>query len=256
MAHAESYGAQRGKIEKDFKPKTMKTIKLIAVAGLIAIMLSSCNKNEDAGPRVTVTKNLLDYNELEVYGSMSVEIVEGMSDDIRITAPDNLMKYIDTYVFSERLTIRENDNDIRESKVHIEISETALEYIYLSGSGSIIADTIHSSTIALRLMGSGILDIPVDCNGLNARLNGSGRITSGGLGENVDGWVDGSGAVNLKGIEAQSAVAKVEGSGILEVYASESIFARVIGSGLIRYWGNPSSLDTDVNGSGSVIKMN
>lgn len=234
----------------------MKSLHFIAIASLATILLSSCEKCIDAGPTATITKNLSEFNELEVYGSMRIEIIEGMSDDIRITAPNNLMDYIETYVFSERLTIRERNNDIRESEIHIEISETALEYIYLSGSGSIIADTIHSPTIALRLVGSGKLDVPVDCNDLNARITGSGRITSGGIGEDVKGWVNGSGSLDLKNIETQDAEARVEGSGLVEVYANESIFARIAGSGLIHFWGNPGSVDTRVDGSGVIMKMN
>lgn len=228
--------------------------------GLIIIsygtLFTSCDKKEDAGPTITVSKNLGDFNELELDGSMELQIVEGMSDDIRITAPDNLQKYIEAYVFSNRLMIDERDNDIKNSDVRIEISETALSKIILDGSGAIYGDSIYSDFILLRMKGSGSINLPVICERLEAKVNGSGRIKIFGEAENVDVDIDGSGLIDVKNVEAADASARIDGSGSIDIYANTSIFARISGSGAIRYWGEPETVDTNVSGSGAIVRMN
>ncbi len=221
-----------------------------------ACLFTSCDKKECAGPTITVTKDLDHYNELELDGSMELEIKSDMTEDIRIIAPDNLQKYIETYVYADRLVIHERDNKIKNGRVRIEISETAITSILLAGSGEVYGDTLKANHISLRIDGSGNIDLPIDCTELQTRISGSGRLKAYGLAESSNAAIDGSGLIDVKNVESASAHTQIDGSGAIDIYANTSIFARIAGSGSIRYWGNPEFVDADVSGSGSIIPIN
>lgn len=232
-----------------------KVLTTLLILGY-AFLFSACEKNEPAGPTVTVTKDLSDFSELEISGAMELEIIEGLDADIRIIAPDNLQRYIEAFVFSDRLTIQERDNNIKRADVRIEISETALSRVVLVGAGNVYGDSLKSERIAMELQGSGNIDLPVDCEQLNTRITGSGRIKAAGNAESSEAVLEGSGSIDLKNVEAREGRARITGSGSIDIYADSTIFARIDGSGTIRYWGNPESTDTDVSGSGSIIRIN
>lgn len=158
--------------------------------------------------------------------------------DLRITAPDNLMRYLETYVSNDTLVVREKNNDIDHGGVLVEISENYLDRIELNGSGLIIAeDTIYSSNLKIE-------------------IDGSGRIEAWGEAEEVRSAIFGSGLIASRSIESSIPEARIEGSGNIDIYASFSLFARIDGSGVVRYWDNPETIDSNVDGSGAIIEIN
>ncbi len=58
--------------------------------------------------------------------------------------------------------------------------------------------------------------------------------------------------MELRELKAQTVLAKVHGSGDMEVHAEEKLTASVHGSGEIDYWGDPEERDVNSFGSGDV----
>ncbi len=220
-------------------------------------LIWSCNDDIDAGPIITETRNLPEYTELEVDGSYEVIINPDYDFDVRVTAPDNMMNYIETFVTGSRLVIKERSNRIDHGRILIEVSETVLERIELNGSGKITAeDTLTSPDIVAEINGSGSSDLLVDCTVLRLEIDGSGIIEAWGESSMVLSEIEGSGLISSRAIESAVAEARIEGSGSIDIYAIQSLFARIDGSGVIRYWGNPETVDTNIDGSGSIIEIN
>lgn len=233
----------------------MKPIKALIPLLLFCGILFSCNKNKQAGPIVSETRELIEYDELELRGSFSLQISDDFDFDIEVTAPDNKIRYIETVVLGDRLIISEKNNNIDGGRVTIKASNQFLEYIQLDGSGIINGDSINNAAIIIELNGSGLVDLPVNCTELDLIVNGSGNIETFGDAETVDSQISGSGIIDSKSVGCLNASSRIDGSGIIKVYASESLFARIDGSGVIQYWGNPDQLDTDISGSGQIIDM-
>jgi hypothetical protein len=233
----------------------MKKTTLIA---LIAIpLLWSCDKKEDAGPIISETRTATQFSEVELDGSHEFRINPDFDFDIRVTAPDNLMRYIETYVANGRLVVNEKNNDIDHNRVLVEISENYLNRIILNGSGLIIAeDTLYSNDLEVDIDGSGSADVIAKCDLLRLIIDGSGRIEARGESEEVRSAIYGSGLITSPNIESNIAEARIEGSGSIDIHAGHSLFARIDGSGVIRYWGDPEVIDTSVDGSGAIIEIN
>ena len=220
-------------------------------------LLWACNDKEDAGPIVSETRAVSQFDEVELDGSHELRINPDFDFDLKVTAPDNLMRYIETYVANGRLVINEKNNDIDHSRVLVEISENYLDRIILNGSGLIVAeDTLYSNDLEVEIDGSGAADIIAKSDLLRLIIDGSGRIEAWGEAEEVRSAIYGSGLITSQNIESNIAEARIEGSGSIDIFAGYSLFARIDGSGVIRYWGDPEVIDSSVDGSGAIIEIN
>lgn len=82
-------------------------------------------------------------------------------------------------------------------------------------------------------------------------LNDSQIIASGTAGR-VDVEVRGPGRADLANLEARSASAKVDGAGVVRIFASSDLSASITGNGTIEYGGDPVNLAQAVSGSGVI----
>ena len=222
---------------------------------VIGLAVVSCTKREPAGPIVTEYRSISNYDELEVRGDFDIQIDEDFTYDLELTAPKNKMAFIDTYVLGNKLIIAEDDNRIHDSRMTLKLSNQHLNNIQLVGSGRIDGDTIFAQNLDVDLVGSGRIEIPVHTDELNLVISGSGSIETFGLSDEVSSQVTGSGHINTRSVEAVNGTARIEGSGNIRIYASDTLFARITGSGNIQYWGNPTTLNTNIDGSGQITDM-
>jgi hypothetical protein len=228
----------------------------ILISLLIIPFLWSCTVKDEAGPVVSEVRTLPDFNEVELNGSHELRIDRDYDFDIRITAPDNLLSYIDTYVINGKLIIREDKNRIDHGRVLIEISEDYLDLIELNGSGRVeTQDTLYADQFTMELKGSGTADIIAKAELLRLTIDGSGIIEAWGEAQEVRSDISGSGLIKSPNVASALAEAEIDGSGNIDIYASSELFARIKGSGTIRYWGHPKVVDADVDGSGSIVEM-
>lgn len=84
-------------------------------------------------------------------------------------------------------------------------------------------------------------------------LLGAGNVHLTGNAEDSNILIQGSSIVEGKEMEVKDVKVKLEGVGSCSVYASDSLDAYVEGIGSITYYGNPDSVDKEVDGLG-VIK--
>jgi hypothetical protein len=106
----------------------------------------------------------------------------------------------------------------------------------LSGSGIVTADGVRAKDLTVRVPGSGVVRLGGTADRLRADLSGSGD-------------------VQLQDLVARDVTAKLSGSGRLQVHAFESLDALVSGSGAIFYTGDPSTVSSNVTGSGAILQQ-
>ena len=87
---------------------------------------------------------------------------------------------------------------------------------------------------------------------LEAFMSGVGNVTASGSVDSLDVLLQGVGNMSLLDLAASRTRALLLGVGVIDVNATESLFARVHGIGDITYTGNPAEIDTDVKGIGNI----
>ncbi|WP_373057436.1 head GIN domain-containing protein [Zunongwangia sp. H14] len=209
------------------------------------------------GKMVTEERSTSNYDEVQLVGSMDVELISGSEGRLKVEAESNLQEYILTEVEGGKLKISVKKGvELRPSgnnEIKITVPFEELEEVSVTGSGDLWnSDKITASEFAAFLTGSGDLNLHLDVQDLKGSITGSGDIVMEGTAGHFECKVTGSGDFEAFNLKANTVEATVSGSGDLMVYASEKLTARVSGSGDITYKGKPAKEDFKVSGSGSV----
>lgn len=232
----------------------MKTIALwLGLAGLLT--LASCTK--DAGTMITEDRTVDNFQGIELSSAADIIITNTNEYQVRVEAGDKLMPYIRTRVNKHGvLEIWESNNFIwRHRNVTIYISATFLDKIVISGSGDILAPNLTANDLEVLISGSGDIEITdLNADMVEVKISGSGDIDITGDANRIDALISGSGDIDARYLLTKIADVTISGSGDIKVYASEALYATISGSGDIEYWGNPSYVNTNVSGSGTIIK--
>ena len=229
---------------------------------VIALTLLSYNtsfaqfkKVKGNGNITTKTHTTSDYHKVAVVGSMDVILEKGTEGSIRVTTDENIHEYVTIESNKGVLKIKiKNYVNIKSKKsIHITVPFKSLDNVSLDGSGSVLTnDQIKSDQFEAEIGGSGEMNLDIDVNRVNAKVNGSASLKIIGTATDLEIKVIGSGDFDGGSLIAQNVEANVIGSGNALVVAKSSIKARVYGSGDIKYLGNPSTIDNKVLGSGDI----
>ena len=201
----------------------------------------------EAALSVTIDENLFPY--LEITSSGGVLIVD---TEVGVKIKPN------------KLEIAASSANLKEVKISGSVDfgiATPLSVdnlsIIISGSGNIVMPhPVRVDTYRISVSGSGNLNAgDLVCSKISGSISGSGNFNLTGEAEEAKFSISGSGDVNALGLKTKKAEVSVSGSGDINVYATEALNVQIAGSGDIKYKGNPTSLQLNSSGSGSVKKV-
>ena len=196
---------------------------------------SSSTVVQGSGVAATEARDLPPFSSVELAGSNIVTIRVGEEQSVVVRADNNLVDRVTTAVQDGSLVIGDVPGSYTtKSPMSVTISVPSLDALTLTGSGVIAVTDIDSSSLAVRLPGSGV-------------LRASGAATK------LDVTLDGSGDAQLEQLVAVDVRAVVSGSGRIVLTATKSLDASVPGSGAIMYGGNPREVTKSITGSGAII---
>jgi hypothetical protein len=125
----------------------------------------------------------------------------------------------------------------------------------VSGSGNLSVRGTFASLEA-DISGSGDVDVSGAIAGTLAfDISGSGKCEATGTAQRVEAEITGSGKVLAGDLQVAQCKVRISGSGNVEINVKESLDAKISGSGDVRYRGNPSHVNANSSGSGSVKKI-
>jgi len=236
----------------------MKKILLITIILLSNALQAQFWKDNirGNGKIATEERSLSSFNQLTVTGPFDVMLRPGAEGKLSLTADENLLPVIETFVKNNKLVIRFNkDFNVRKAtKLFVEVPVKYLKSINLTGSGSIKNERlIDWNEINLYLTGSGDMMLNLNLDFVKASVTGSGDMVLNGTANNARYSVTGSGSINAKQAICKNAKVNVTGSGDVYVKATQRLKGKLLGSGDLYYYAKPETLDINILGSGSVI---
>jgi hypothetical protein len=145
----------------------------------------------------------------------------------------------------------------------------------VSGSGSLSLDVDASGDVEADVSGSGDIDLKGKCRTFDSDVSGSGRVVlamsvaeaadfsvsgsgkimASGSADNVKTAISGSGKVLAADLQTNRCEVRISGSGDVEINVKNELDATISGSGSVSYKGNPSKVNSNSSGSGSLRKM-
>jgi len=236
----------------------MKTTTTLLLSGIFLLLTAtSCldfNSVTGNGNPATETRTVSAFSKVKSEGAFEVYINYSDETSLMVTADENLLQYIQTYVSDGtlHLDIDGVHNVKAVTPMVIYITTPHLNRIVQSGSGSILSDYFESDHFELVLSGSGNIEADFAANSADVLLSGSGKIEINGLADNAKLTVSGSGNVDGSGLEVETCQTVTSGSGNMWISVSNYLSSRISGSGNVYYNGTPS-VETSISGSGKVI---
>ncbi len=232
---------------------------LLLIAGIMLGGLSSCMFNcvHGSGHQKTEDRKVEDFSRITIFGGFKVILKQDSSLGVRITADDNLLRYIKTEVSGGRLHITTSKNMCNTGEMIVSIGFRNLEELKASGAVEVEADG-KVTTRDLRFKLSGATKITMDLNAANVSTNGSGvtELNLKGQATSHDIELSGSGKVHAFDFVVGSCNIQTSGVGHSEVNVLKSLSVHSSGASEVKYRGNPSSVTNDKSGASSVEKVN
>ncbi|HBR53442.1 MAG TPA: DUF2807 domain-containing protein [Flavobacteriaceae bacterium] len=239
--------------------KKISTILLILAICTVAPLEMNAqwkNKKIKGSGNVTETSRTTQpYDEVQVVGSITVNLVSGNEGNITIMADNNLHEYIEVETNGDVLKVKMKKGISYSSKhdIVVTVPFTDLSEVSLTGSGDVTSTKpIKGNSLTFNVVGSGDMILAIDAETVEAKITGSGDMRLSGSANNLEVKVSGSGDFEGYSLNAANTEVYVSGSGDAEVNAKNALKARVNGSGDVRYKGSPEMSDTKVLGSGSI----
>ena len=213
----------------------MKSLPILAAAAMLALAApAGAETVTGSGRTATQARDARGFNAVELAIPGKMEIVQGDKEGVTLTADDNLLQEIETVVEGEALRIRfrKGVSARTHSPIRVTLHAKTLESIALAGSGDVSAPSLTARELAVR-------------------ISGSGDVQLGGKAESLHVRISGSGDVKAARFETQRAQVSIAGSGGVTLWAKQSLDVSVAGSGDVRYYGDPA-VARKIAGSGSV----
>ena len=240
----------------------MKKIHLAILLLLACVtlgILSSCRFYcvRGSGNQLSETRKLGDFQKIDISGGYKVNLKQDSSLSIKITADDNLLKYIKTEIDGDRLRIYSKKNMCNTGQMTVNIGVKNLEEVKASGGIEIESDgKINTQDIAFRL--SGATKITMDLNAANVTTSGSGstELDLRGQASSHDIDLSGSGTVNALDFVVGNCNIQTSGVGESQVNVLHSLSVHSSGASSVKYRGNPSNVTNDKSGASSIEKIN
>jgi hypothetical protein len=201
------------------KANILKLVLAIIIVTLFLMSMTSCKL-------VSQPRDVSGIDKVAIHGSGELIIEQGDTESLTVTAPAELLPYIETTVSGGTLTISIPDEEgdkppitIRGVRYYLKVKD--LNEISAFGSGSISSSDFVTDTIKIIIAGSSNIEL-------------SGQATS----QEIE--IDGSGNYSAKNFETSQCTVRINGSGNASVNVRDNLDITINGSGNVKYVGDPS----------------
>ncbi len=208
----------------------------------VVSMFASCSKDviHGGGSIVTSERNVSSFSGIDVSGEGKVYITYAPEITVTLKGYSNLIPHYVTDVSNGTLHLHyESNTSARNDNLEVYITMPSFDALSLSGSCSINATGSFDNTGALSVSTSGNGDINIE------------NITA-------DRYIihsSGNSNIGTLGVKAKTATVEVSGSSMVTLSVQDKLDVHISGSGKVSYKGEPAEINTDISGSGKVIKL-
>jgi hypothetical protein len=238
--------------------KKIQLAILVFVSGLTVAALSACHFRcvHGSGNQVSENRKVGEFTRVSISGGYKVILKQDSSYGIKITADDNLLKYIKIELQGDKLKIYSKRNLCSNGPMLINIGIGNLEELKASGGIEIESDgQIKAKDIAFDFSGATKLHMDLIATNVTTSGSGSTEINLKGQADSYNIGSSGSGTVNALDFTVGTCEIETSGMGESNVNVLHALNIHSSGSSSVKYKGSPT-ITNDKSGSSSIEKVN
>ncbi len=251
----------------------MKKLIILCVS---AFALASCNESiRPSGNVVTMNRDVEGFSRIAVSHGLSASVTMGSEETLKVTADDNLLPYIETFVQGGTLFIQVQNHISFKGSPSIRVKVGAVNLTALSGSGGsdleltpvVEADDFDlelsggsmfegniaaTDEVDVNISGGGSMSADISAQKLDMELSGGSRASLSGSATNVSLECSGGGNFGSYDFAADNVTANLSGGSKAQMTVNVSLNVTASGGSKFSYKGNPTVNTND----SSVINAN
>jgi hypothetical protein len=213
----------------------MKKLLVLSLVSIFALTSCHWHRIRGNGSVKTETRDVAAFEAITCDGGYEVQINCQEKQSLAIETDENLLPRVKTEVHNNTLHIDTKGILFPTHGIRITVSVPTITKFTSNGSTDGDINNINNSALDIGIHGSGKL-----------HLNGkSGTVTIN---------TSGSSKIDATSLISENSNIQINGSGNIQVYATNSIGVQINGSGTVKYKGEPKSVSQQINGSGRIVK--
>lgn len=215
--------------------------KLFAIAVLIGVF-ASCKKDvvHGSGSVVTEERSTGNFSAVSTSGSAKVYISYAPEITVKVKGYQNLVSAYTTEVSNNTLQLHyKEDVNVQNDNIEVYITMPGFNALTSNGSSPITATGAFNDVENLSISTSGNAGISID-------------------NMNVDHYninISGNSNIATLGVMSNNAVVDLSGNGTVTLSVKDKLDVHISGNGKVSYKGDPADVITDIQGSGTVVKL-
>ncbi len=231
---------------------------------LLILMLSSCDKDhmfdcvKSTGSITEQQRSFEDFNRLELYNNVDIEITQDVENSIVVEAGSNIISGITTEISDGVLTIRNENkcNWVRSYSttmiVHLHVKK--LDIIHHHGSGDISStNQLKNSTFEFNIWNSGNINLSIDAESTYAKQHAAvGDMSLSGKSNYCFVYNLGNAFSRESNLVVDHCVVVQKGTGDCYVNVSQLLEVEIHEAGNVYYTGSPQ-ITSSITGAGRLI---
>lgn len=241
-------------------PKSNFFMKFIPMTFLFYYSCSSIFDSDcvdGSGRVIEENRPVSPFESVAIEGSADFFFTQDTTQLLRVQAEDNILPLIKTAVNRDGTLLISSDDCYSTSKgVKVYASMLEVKGLAIEGSGNIKSDrAFTANTLTLKIDGSGNIDLDVQLQTLTTTVLGSGNISLSGRADQHTVILDGLGSINALGFLVNKYSINLSGSGECRIHVLDELLVTISGSGTVFYRGNPAVVNSNITGSGRLVKL-
>lgn len=206
-----------------------------------------------------VERSLPPFSAVNVNLSALVELVHDTSNNapyVSLIVEGNLAQHLSTEVENDTLNITLEYCFSSHANIIVRVHYDSLTTLIISGPGDIVSKSkFVQPLLNLDIRSSGNMDLTMDVDQLNSKINGTGSIYLNGQVKNHTITHNNSGTINTYQAMTDTVHLEMTGSGNAYVRVKKELNVNILNSGDTYYKGYPAIKDI-ISGSGKLIDDN
>ncbi len=167
---------------------------------------------ESTGEVIEEMRQLDEFHEITVVGSVNVEYTPGPRSECRLIAESSVMPKLQTSVGGKALEIRLNGNIFTDHTAKAVCTSPALQAFYSKGTSRSVLTDITAKRLSLTVQGTGDIDVTGEAGQVNATVQGTGNLRLDDLViEQAELLIQGTGSIHAN--QAAQVNASIAGTG-------------------------------------------
>lgn len=234
-------------------------MKKILLFGALIAFLSSCNYKHisPSGVVITEDRELGSFSSVDVSHGLTLVIEMTETESVVVTADDNLMEYIETYVKDERLMIgvARGVSFGWRATVKVNVKADDMGGVEASGGATVrFTNKLATDKLYIDLSGGSQLEAEVDAGFIDAGSSGGSDLKLGGYCEEIKLDCSGGGSTRGYSLSADNAILDLSGGSSAQLTVNKTLDVKVSGGGYVYYKGDAVITNISTSGGGKVEK--